>query len=478
MKIEDRRKGSCTTILVGKKASLDGSTIIARNDDGHEALDPQRFVVVSPEEQPRHYEAVLSGLTIDLPENPMAYTSTPNAVLKDGIWPAAGINSENVAMSATETITTNSRILGLDPYVEDGLGEEDIVTLVLPYIHSARDGVIRLGELLTTYGTYEPNGIAFADNDEVWWLETIGGHHWAAVRIPDDAYVVAPNRMNIDSFDFDSEDTMASSDLKAFIEDNLLNPDDLGGYETHYNLRHIFGSDSIKDSVYNNPRTWYGQNVLGQKSDDPQNGDLPFICQATKKISIEDVKFVLSSHFENTKYDVYGTTNTKEEGKLFRPIGINRNHSVHILQVRNNVPKAAAGVQWLAFGANTFNHVVPFYTNISDTPASYRDAKATYDPTNMYWLSATTAVLGDTNYNLFVDLRDTYALNTMGKFRNIQNMTDKGLSALTSPETITAYLTEANEKLAAAAVEAQNELLGRMVVLGSANMNLRYDFND
>ncbi|WP_276871224.1 C69 family dipeptidase [Lactococcus taiwanensis] len=474
MKIENRRKGSCTTVLVGRKASIDGSTMIARNDDGHEALDPQRFVVVHPDEQPRHYKAVLSGLELDLPENPLRYTSTPNAVLAEGIWPAAGINSENVAMSATETITTNPRILGLDPYVADGMGEEDLVTLVLPYVKTAREGVERLGELLATYGTYEPNGIAFADHKEVWWLETIGGHHWAAVRIPDDAYVVAPNRMNIDDFKFNSEGYLCSSDLKNLIDENHLNPD-LEGYETPYNLRHIFGSSSIKDSVYNNPRTWYGQNFLGTVSEDPQNQELPFICEATRKITVEDVKFVLSSHFENTSYDPYGTTNTPEERKLFRPIGINRNHSVHILQVRNHVPKELAGVQWLAFGANTFNHVVPFYTAITDTPACYRDAKGEYDPTNMYWLSATTAVLGDSNYDLFVDLRNTFELNTMAKFHEIQNETHRGFDAATDK---LAYLTEANEKLAAVAFKNQTELLGRMVVLGSANMKLRFDFND
>ena len=205
-------KGSCTTILVGKDASIDGSTIISRNDDGHEALDPQRFVVVNPEEQPRDYQAVISGVKIKLPDQPLSYTSMPNSILTNGIWPAAGINSENIAMSATETITTNSRVLGMDPFVENGIGEEDIVTLVLPYIHSAREGVKRLGALLEKFGTYEPNGIAFSDNEEVWWLETIGGHHWAAVRIPDDAYVVAPNRMNIDQFDFESDDTLCSAD--------------------------------------------------------------------------------------------------------------------------------------------------------------------------------------------------------------------------------------------------------------------------
>ena len=46
---------SCTTILVGKNASYDGSTIIARDDDsGSGRYDPKRFVAVAPDDQPRH----------------------------------------------------------------------------------------------------------------------------------------------------------------------------------------------------------------------------------------------------------------------------------------------------------------------------------------------------------------------------------------------------------------------------------------
>ena len=96
-----------------------------------------------------------------MPDNPLRYTSVPDALGKDGIWGEAGINSANVAMSATETITTNARVLGADPLVKDGFGEEDMLTLVLPYIKTAREGVLRLGQLLETYGTYESNGIAF-----------------------------------------------------------------------------------------------------------------------------------------------------------------------------------------------------------------------------------------------------------------------------------------------------------------------------
>lgn len=455
---------SCTTILAGKKATLNGATLISRNEDGHDDLNPQKFVIVTPEKQPRHYQSVIGGCEFDLPENPLRYSSNPDANPEFGVWAGAGINSANVAMSGTETITTNPRILGLDPYVENGLGEEDFVTVTLPYIHSAREGVARLGQLLETYGTYEPNGIAFSDHDEVWWLETIGGHHWAAVRIPDDAYVIAPNRMNIDSFDFSSADTMSSSGLQTLAD--KINPD----FGEGYNLRHIFGSSLIKDTIYNNPRTWYGQNYFGNKTDDPQNQDLPFICHADRKITVEDVKFVLSSHYENTEFDPYGTTNTAADKKHFRPIGLNRNMNVHILEIRNDVPEEMAGVHWLGFAANTFNSVVPFYANVADSPVSYRNTGLDFDADNMYWLSAATSLLGDSNYSLYVDLRDSFELTTYAAFHEIQNATDSLGSG--------ADLSAANEKLAAAALSAQTELFGKMVKLGSKHMKLKFSLQD
>ena len=152
---------ACTTILVGKNASYDGSTMIARNDDsGSGHFTPKKFVVVHPDEQPKTYKSVISHVTIELPDDPMRYTAVPNAVDGEGIWAAAGVNEANVAMTATETITSNPRVLGADPLVElqpaegdreevpGGIGEEDIVCIVLPYIRSAREGVKRLGSLL------------------------------------------------------------------------------------------------------------------------------------------------------------------------------------------------------------------------------------------------------------------------------------------------------------------------------------------
>ena len=266
----------CTTILVGKNASYDGSTMIARNDDsasGH--FTPKKFVVVHPEEQPRTYRSELSHVEIGLPDNPMRYTSMPNALKGEGVWAASGVNEAHVAMTATETITSNPRVLGADPLVEyqpaengeqeipGGIGEEDIVYIVLPYIHSAREGVLRLGSLLEQYGTYEMNGIAFQDQNEIWWLETIGGHHWMARKVPDDVYVVMPNQLGMDAFDLEDafgeqKEHLCSPDLREFIakyhldlsQDGVLNP------------RDAFGSHDDADHVYNTPRAWFMERYL------------------------------------------------------------------------------------------------------------------------------------------------------------------------------------------------------------------------
>ena len=52
----------CTTVLVGRKASNDGSTMIARTDDGH--FDVKKLVVVNPKDQPKKYKSRISHAEI------------------------------------------------------------------------------------------------------------------------------------------------------------------------------------------------------------------------------------------------------------------------------------------------------------------------------------------------------------------------------------------------------------------------------
>ena len=59
---------ACTTILVGKNASYDGSTMIARNDDsGSGHFTAKKFTVFQPQDYPAVYKSVISGVEIPLP---------------------------------------------------------------------------------------------------------------------------------------------------------------------------------------------------------------------------------------------------------------------------------------------------------------------------------------------------------------------------------------------------------------------------
>ena len=88
---------ACTTILVGKNASYDGSTIIARNEDSANGeFCPKRFIVVKPEEQPRTYRSVLSHVEIRPAGRAVAVHGRAQCRSKEGIWGEAGVNEANV----------------------------------------------------------------------------------------------------------------------------------------------------------------------------------------------------------------------------------------------------------------------------------------------------------------------------------------------------------------------------------------------
>ena len=87
------RKSACTSVMVGKKASMDGSTFIARNEDRVLAIEPKRFIVqpaVSGRDET--YVSAYNGLTVKLPANGMRYTATPSGDQSKGPNEEDGFN--------------------------------------------------------------------------------------------------------------------------------------------------------------------------------------------------------------------------------------------------------------------------------------------------------------------------------------------------------------------------------------------------
>lgn len=479
----------CTTILVGKNASYDGSTMIARNDDSCSGrFTPKKFVVVHPEEQQKNYKSVISHVEIPLPEHPMRYTSMPNALEGEGIWAASGVNEAHVGMTATETITSNSRVLGADPLVEGGIGEEDIVYLVLPYIHSAREGVQRLGSLLEQYGTYEMNGIAFQDQDEIWWLETIGGHHWIARKVPDEVYVVMPNQLGIDAFDLEDafgaqKEHLCSVDMKEFIrkyhldlsQDGVLNP------------RDAFGSHDDADHVYNTPRAWFMERYLNPTTWNwdgpdaeytPVSDDLPWCMVPEKKITVEDVKYVLSSHFQGTPYDPYAPYGDKTMKGAYRSIGINRNDFVSVIQMRPDQKKYHSTIEWVAFASNAFNVLAPFYADVEETPDYLSNTTAEVSTDNLYWCSRMIAAMADASYRTSVFHIERYQETVMAKGHALVNEYDELLEQEQDPAKQMQLKAEANQKIAEMLKKETASTLNKVLYELSNQMKNAYSRSD
>ena len=480
---------ACTTILVGKNASYDGSTMIARNDDsGSGHFMPKKFVVVHPEDHPAVYHSVISHVEIPLPGNPLRMTAMPNAIEGKGIWAAAGVNAANVGMTATETITSNPRVLGADPLVPGGIGEEDLVMLVLPYIHSAREGVQRLGQLLETYGTYEMNGIAFQDVDEIWWLETIGGHHWMARRVPDDVYVVMPNQLGIDAFDLEDafgeqNEFLCSADLRQFLAENHLDLSTDGVL----NPRDAFGSHDDADHVYNTPRAWYMLRTLnpntfvwdGPDADyTPRSDDLPWCMNPEKKLTPEDVKYVLSSHYQGTPYDPYASYGDKSQRGMYRSIGINRNDFMALIQMRPDVPAEQSAIEWVAYASNSFNTMVPFYANVETTPAYLSCTTGEVSTDSFYWVSRMIAAMTDASYAKSLIHAERYELAVLSASRALVKEYDAKLSAEPDAARRAALREEANEAIAKMLKAKASDTLDKVLFELSSGMKNAFARSD
>ena len=480
----------CTTILVGKNASFDGSTMVARTEDAPSGVfRAKRFVNVAPEEQPRKYKSVISKVEIDLPNNPVRYTAVPNAILDNGIWGQCGANEYNVSMSATETITSNERVLGADPLVDCGIGEEDIYTIVMPYIASAREGVTFLGNFLEKYGTYEMNGIAFQDENEIWWLETIGGHHWMARRVPDDSYVIMPNQLGIDKFDFDDafgakKEFMCSADLLDFVKKYHL---DLS-IDGDFNPRHAFGSRSDADHTYNTPRAWILQRYFNPTSNTydginadyrPDSDNLPWARIPEKKITVEDIKYALSHHYQGTEYDSYSKDIHSVKKGTLRPIGINRTNFLGLVQIRPYMPDELKCLQWLAIGSCVFNAIVPFYTNINRTPDYLANTTNQVTTENFYWTNRLIAALCDAHFADTASHIERYQLKVQSQSTALINKYDeKFIAEKISKDNAKDFLEKANENIADELKVQTDDLLDKALYTASCNMKNKFSRSD
>ena len=393
----------CTTIIVGKKMTEDGSLIVARSDDWN-AVNAKKFKVHPPQKQgPEEFASFNNGFRCKLPKEALGYMGMPPYQYPDQ-WESAGFNTAGVGLSATESIFSSKKALEADPLVPSGLGEISITSIVLPYIHTAREGVIRLGKLIEEHGVMEGFGVGFVDQNEIWYLETACGHRWMAARIPSHTYFVTANQSRLREYNpKDDHHFLGSEDLIEFaIAHHLYDPTQ-GAFDFHK----AYIRDEKLDTTYNYPRVWALQAFFSPEiQNDVTKNEFPVFVKAEKLVSLADVRRAYYHHYQGTEHDPYFHKNPKE---VYRPVAIFRATNTHILQVRPELPKAIGEINYVALGMAALGIFIPLYQGVTSYPEAYSKGDHHCSEDSAYWILRKVQSLGMVNYNKYASvIRDVY----------------------------------------------------------------------
>ncbi len=383
----------CTSIIVGSKQSTDGSLIFARSEDFDCKIAKTLEIYEDTDCGPEKFEARDSAFRCPLPKKMLGYTAMPGYNLP-GHWGSAGFNSVGVGMSSTETIFSSKKALEADPLVEEGIGENSVYNIVLPYIHTAREGVERLGAMIEKYGASEGYGVGFIDNDEIWYLESACGHHWLACRMPEDKYFVTGNQSRFRHYDSnDKKNYMASADLIEFAVKHKLYDPSKGEFDFH----EAYSRDEKEDTTYNYPRVWGLQKMFSPTiKNDVTKNTFPVYATAEKKISLADMRHAFRFHYDNTDHDPYLHSNGKEP---YRPVSIFRTCQTHIITVRPWLPKEIGCVTYMAMGMADLGVFLPYYQGITSYPKAYTTGDGNSSNDSAYWKFRHVQALGMVDYN-------------------------------------------------------------------------------
>lgn len=414
---------ACTTIIVGKDASSNGSAFFGRCNDSPELMNVTfRSVPASNESGNYVYEDEGTKLKLELPKKCYQYFYTPEkGVESKGEWGQVGSNEMGVCMTATETISANEIALKYDPYVKNGIAESNLIRLIIPYVKTAREAVKRLGSMVEKYGSAESNALVFADNDEIWYMEIYTGHQWIAVKCPDDKYAVIANDAILGYADVnDTENVIACKTIYSLPkEKGFLKI--LGGKE---NLALTYNTDLRTVSQI---RLWASRRFFSddKKTEYDVNKRYQMFEKPTHKIKIDEIFEFMRYRYEDTKY----SADIKENN--IRPVAVEKTSETHIFELRKNKPT----ILWLSLANCEFSVFTPLYTNLDTIPNEYRKVTLDYDESCAYWKYRAVSTLATTNRERYSKLvRDTYKALETKWINNVNNMDKEYEAGYKMPE--------------------------------------------
>lgn len=427
---------ACTTILVTKGASADGSVIVSHSDD--DELGDQRIVYVPAADhkpgskRPVYYDVVSFGNctvryvgtsrgpgydTPGLPKSePLGHIDQVlhTYAYFDGNY---GIMNEHQLMFGE--CTNGAKIEPRQKPGERIFYSAELSRVALERCTKARDAVRLIGKLIDKYGYYGTGEtLLIGDTEEGWVFEMCGGTPdgkgglWVAKKVPDGEVFVAANEFRIREVDPDDPDMIFSENLFDVVrQQGWWDPKDgkldwlkavsKGEYNhPYYSLRRVWSvMRRLKPSANFSP--WV---------EDGYTKEYPFSVKPDKKLTVHDVMALHRDHYEGTEFDMtrglaagpfgspyrwigkydgaqndVSTPDQKMLGAWERPLSVFYAGYMFVNQARGWLPDPIGGICWFGPDKPYLTCFVPFYVGMTDLPRSYQTGITTKYDRNVAW---------------------------------------------------------------------------------------------
>ncbi len=478
----DENFDACTSIMVSRGASTDGSVMITYSADA--AFMPKLLHHQGGKHKP--------GELVDLVawENDRVrgqYRQVAETYSVVGL-----INDRQVALGET---TTGGRRELRNP---DGMLDYDgLMWLTLQRSASAREAIATIDALCTEYG-YGSGGetIAIADKNEAWVLEIIGrgkgqmGALWVAGRVPEGCISVSANMARIGTFPMDDPDNwLYAKDVVDFAVAKGFYDPALGKPFSWRDAYHPNPKASSKRACAT--RVWSVLRRAAPSSDlspDFHRGvagaqHYPLFVKVDAKLSVRDVMGLMRDHYEGTPYDMtkgvaagpFGSPlrcrglRFEVDGTQYaweRPIATQQAGFVMLAQCRAWLPDPVGGVYWFTPDDPYTSCFVPLYCGMSRLPKPYTTGTyGEFSFDSAWWVSNVVSNLTYDKWSRVVP--DVLAAQTENEERFVAMMPaiDAAAAAMlkSNPEHARRFLTDCSVAAADRLFEDWRKLAGGII---------------
>ena len=431
---------ACTNLIIGKKASADGSVICTYNCDSFGFISP-----LDIHHGGRHAAGEMVAIRDFEQEGSVHYI--PQA---EYTYRVVGLMNEH-QVSIVET-TWGGREELTDK--EGWLDYYSLMNLALQRSATAREAIAVMHGLVQEYG-YNSTGESFAvcDKDEAWIMEMIGkgtgrkGAVWVALRLPDDCITAYANSSRIRRFPQAKKadkklgfcvvegECMYSADVISFARE-------MGWYEgtdADFSFREAYGPLDFGAVRFCEARVWsffrhhYDEAVMDSylpfiNYQLDVCDELPLWIKPKAPLTVRDVMNDMRDHYEGTALDMTVdlsagpwaspyrnqlTRFTSSDGTpMFRerPIGCQQSGMTLVCQMRDWLPDEVGGVTYFNMDDASMIAYVPVYCGIDRVPEPFRAENNKYrefSEKSAFWMNNFVANMVYPRYSAMIgDLRE------------------------------------------------------------------------